>query len=191
MFSRSCCFQTASQNSCFGICFQHLRLEASNTGCLPKSAEEWVDKKLFFDTKSEVLSHRVELNGEDKFTREKILKQVWTSYVKDEFDLVHLFQTKAEISFAIAIMDRIDGWVEGREPDGRLAACIWIFSWAVRCNGQNYVDVSRCRKRIRLWTPLTGSVQRCKMTTTGFLSFPWHGKKIKILGALSNDTDVP
>ena len=52
-------------------------------------------------------------------TREKILTNVWTSYVKDEFDLTQSFQTKAEFSCASAVMDRIGGQIEGgRLEDG-------------------------------------------------------------------------
>ena len=40
------------------------------------------------------------------------MKQVWMSCVKDEFDLGHLIQTRAEFSHTIAVMDRIGGWIE-------------------------------------------------------------------------------
>ena len=41
-----------------------------------------------------------------------IPKQVWTSLVKDDFDLAHLIQTKEIFLYAIAVMDRIGGWIE-------------------------------------------------------------------------------
>ena len=45
---------------------------------LPLSAEDWVDKKFFFDAKSEMVKPQgVELNEEEKSMREKMLKQVW------------------------------------------------------------------------------------------------------------------
>ena len=73
-----------------------------------------MEKKFFFDTKSEVvLAHGVELNEEEKFTRRKTLKQVLTSYVKDEFDLAHFSRQKTELSCASAVMDVIGGWIEG------------------------------------------------------------------------------
>ena len=59
-------------------------------------AEEWMDQKLFHDTKSEMVQpHDVELDDKEKCTRAEKLKQTWSSYVKDEFDLTHLVQTRA------------------------------------------------------------------------------------------------
>ena len=73
-------FVSSDRNS--KLMFWHL-LPAPVTGglqwrLLPLSAEDWVDKKLFFDAKSEMVKpHGVELNEEEKSTREKILKQVF------------------------------------------------------------------------------------------------------------------
>ena len=54
-----------------------------------------MEKKFFLETKSDVvLAHGVELNEEEKFTKRKTLKQVLTSYVKDEFDLTHFSRQK-------------------------------------------------------------------------------------------------
>ena len=63
-------------------------------------AEEWMDKKFFFDTKSEMVHAHGVGQEEENSTRENIVKQVWMSHVKDEFDLASLIQTKAEFSFA-------------------------------------------------------------------------------------------
>ena len=80
---------------CFGTYFQHLSLEASTTGCLPQR-REWMDRKFFFDEKIGVLPHEVfQKKREETYTRDKILTQVWTSHVKDVFDVTHLIQTKA------------------------------------------------------------------------------------------------
>ena len=39
--------------------------------------------------------------------------------MNDEIDVAHSMQTKAELSYDIAVMDRIGGWVEGgRIEDG-------------------------------------------------------------------------
>ena len=39
-----------------------------------------------------------------------MLKQFWLSFVDDRFDLDNAIQTKAEFSYAIGLMDRIEGW---------------------------------------------------------------------------------
>ena len=87
---------------------------------LPLSAEEWMAKKVFFVTKSEMVQpHGVEVNEEEESTRETMLKQVWASHITEEFDLTHLIQTEAQFSHAIAVVDRIGGWIEeGRNGDG-------------------------------------------------------------------------
>ena len=54
------------------------------------------------------------LDVEARTVRKGILAQVQTSHVQDEFGLTNLIQTKAEFSYVIAVMDRIDGWIEGR-----------------------------------------------------------------------------
>ena len=53
------------------------------------------------------------LNEEETFTIEKILTHAWKSYAKDEIDVAHSMQTKAELSHGIAVMDRLGGWIEG------------------------------------------------------------------------------
>ena len=63
--------------------------------------------------------------------------------------LAHFFQTKADFSYAIAVMYRIGGWIEeGRivrleedwqQADGSTEAVI--------CNGQDYMDGIRNQQR--------------------------------------------
>ena len=49
------------------------------------------------------------MNMEGKTTRERILTQMWTPYVKDEFVVTSLIQRKTEVSY---VADRIGGWIE-------------------------------------------------------------------------------
>ena len=86
------------------------------------------------DAKSEVgTAARSCTKWEDKSAMEKILTQVWTPHVKEEFDVGHPIQTTEEFSYAIAVVDRIGGWIEGgriedgNQIGGRLAACKWIY----------------------------------------------------------------
>ena len=48
-----------------------------------------------------------------KSREQKVLTQFWVSRVKDEFDLINSIRIKAGISYANAMMERIDGknWV--------------------------------------------------------------------------------
>ena len=46
-------------------------------------------------------------------------------------------QTKSVFSYAMAAMDKIEGWEEEKKLVGsRFAACMWINTKAVICNGQ-------------------------------------------------------
>ena len=53
-----------------------------------------------------------------ELTRENVVKQFWTSFVEDKFDVDDAIQTKAEFSYAIAVMDKIGGW-EGKGKSTR------------------------------------------------------------------------
>ena len=63
------------------------------------------------------LLHRENTSFEVWYLQEKSAREVWASYVKDEIDVIHLIQAKAQFSNAITIMDRIGGWIEGRRID--------------------------------------------------------------------------
>ena len=81
-----------------------------------------------------VQPHRVEPNEEDKSTKEK--DSTTTLDVKGASDVTNPIQTKAKVSNAMAVMDQIGG---------RLAACIWIFSKTMICNG--HTDTCRVREK--------------------------------------------
>ena len=53
----------------------------------PISTEEWEEKKDFFDEKTERIWPNAELSARAKFTREYVVKQFWTSFVEEKFDL--------------------------------------------------------------------------------------------------------
>ena len=96
-------------------------------------------KELLIESKTEiVLPYRVEPNEKEKSTRENVLQEQWVSDVKDEIDVTNYIQTKAELSCAMAVMEKLGGWHEegerievdevheGSPIGGLLAACIWI-----------------------------------------------------------------
>ena len=43
---------------------------------------------------------------------------------------------KATFSYAIAVMDKVEGWKEGRWVGSYLAASMWIFVKAAMCDGR-------------------------------------------------------
>ena len=65
----------------------------------PISTDEWAVRKLLFRWKTSAMwPQQAVLAAEEKTTREKILVQLWTSNVRDEFDLAKSIQTNAAFS---------------------------------------------------------------------------------------------
>ena len=60
-------------------------------------------------------SQDVMLVAEKKTTREKIMKRLWTSFVRDEFGLISSIQTQATFSYVLIIMDKVDDWITENE----------------------------------------------------------------------------
>ena len=105
---------------------------------------------------------------EEKSTR-AILTQVWASYVKDEFDRIHFFQAKAELSYVIAVMDSIGGWiVEERIED-----------WLTRrkSNVDVFKDSLKQRKDKSTWK-LSGTRNNSMMYFISELSLVLHENTI-------------
>ena len=80
----------------------------------------------------------------------RILAQFWASFVKDELDLANSIQTKAAVSYAAAVMDKIGVWIVGDEEGSQIGASfparLWVYTKAVICNGQQHVEASgNCR----------------------------------------------
>ena len=71
---------------------------------LPLSTEEWFDKKRLFDEKTvRAWSQQVQIGAVARETRE---------FAKDALNLINQNQTKAEVSYAMAVNDRFGGWEE-------------------------------------------------------------------------------
>ena len=161
------------------------------------STDEWLDNKLYLDEKSGMAwLLEVVLVGADSL-REQVLTQVWKLYVKDELDVTNLVQTEAQFSYAMAVMYRIGGWIEGggihvggrqdgSQIGGRLAACIWV---SFKHSHILWTNV-RGHKRPLLWKPSTWFVQVCWITMVGSLSSHWHCMR-KNHGDLNDDIEAP
>ena len=68
--------------------------------------------------------------------------------MNDRFDLDNAIHTLAEFSYAIAVMDKIEGWEEESWVGSKFAASMWIHTKAVICNGQDNMQeyrVLKCR----------------------------------------------
>ena len=99
----------------------------------PSTTAAWGEKKILFDEKTGSVWHDAEQSERAKSTIEFVLRQFWQSFVDDSFDLENALQTKAEFSYAIAVMDKIGGWEDEDLVGSRFA------TEAVICNGQNHM----------------------------------------------------
>ena len=148
----------------------------------PFNVDEWTDNTLLFDEKRDRLGRNT-LDVETKSTRKNILAQRWTSYVKDDFDLISSTHTKAEFSYAIAVLDRVGGWIDGDEEgsqiEARFAASLWIYTKAV----------------ILQWTKAHGNLQHQFKLTRLWKQSEWVCASFqvenKILVQLNDDIVVP
>ena len=70
------------------------------------------------------------------------LRQFWQSFVEDRYDLDNAIQTKAEFSYAIAVMDQIEGWEEESWVGSKFPASLWIHTKGC--------DLQRSRKHARV-----------------------------------------
>ena len=136
------------------LCSKVFDLEARTlfySHLLPGLAEEWEEKKDLFDEKTRRIWPNVEMSSRAEFTREYVVKQFWVSLVEDKCDLYNAISTKAEFSYATALMGRIGGWEEEEcEQENwvgaRFAGIIWIYTRAVVCNGQSHMQNFRIFK---------------------------------------------
>ena len=106
------CFQTADSK----LVFWHL-LPAPVIGGqqhrLPPRCTRIDRRDVFSNPKTErVQPCRVGPYVEEKSQREKILQQLWVSYIKDATDMTNPIQTNTELSYAMALMDNIGSWHE-------------------------------------------------------------------------------
>ena len=105
--------------------------------------EEWRARKAQFDTKTERTWPNLEPSERAQNVAEYVLRQFWQTFIKDRLVLRNATQTqtrtqpKSVFSCAMAVVDKIEGWEEEEKWVGsRFAACMWIYTEAVICNGQ-------------------------------------------------------
>ena len=108
----------------------------------PLTTEAWKAKKIHVDERTGRTWPNAELTARARFSREYVLKQFWQFFVDDGVDMDNAIQTKAEFSYAIAVMDKIEESWAG----SRFAASMWIYTKAVTCNGQDNMQEYRLLK---------------------------------------------
>ena len=77
---------------------------------VPLSSEEWRAMKTQFDIKTGRTWPNLEPSERAKNTREYVLRQFWQTFVDDRLDLGNATQTKSVFFYAMAVMDKIEGW---------------------------------------------------------------------------------
>ena len=92
--------------------------------------------KIQFDEKTRRTWPNPEPSERARITRKYVLRQFWQTFVDDRFDLENAKQTKTVCSYAMEVMDKLESWEEESWVGSRFAACMWIYTKAVLCNGQ-------------------------------------------------------
>ena len=126
------CLRGSGFRSCNRVIFWHLLAGTVIRGhayrILSIGTVEWEEKRTLFDGTRRVWP-QAELIARAKLTREYVVRLFGQS------DLDNAIQTKAEFSYAIAVMDRTGGLEEGDEQENWVrtifAASMWIYTKAV------------------------------------------------------------
>ena len=128
--------------------------------------------------------------------REKILSQFWTCYAQDDFDLTNSIRTNAEFSYAIAVMDRVGGWIDGAEEGSqigaRFAASAWIYTKAVIGNEKRHMEAFRYYTMNLIMEAINWVLCIYFQDDHDWISeYSLVMQENKILEALNYDIDVP
>ena len=110
----------------------------------PVNSVVWRAKKGQFEVVTERTWPNHEWSKRGRHTREYVWNELWQIVVGDRpvrKEVIHTqtnAQSKKVFSYAMTVMDKIDGWEEGEEKmvGSRIAACTWIHTKAVLCEGQ-------------------------------------------------------
>ena len=145
------------------------------------STDEWAERTFFSMKKNGSEGHNKQCSPQRKNNERKDPGTVLDD-LRDEFDLTNSIQTKAAFSDALAIMDRVGGWRFGHEKGSQIgtifAACMWVHTKAVICNGQRHMETFRINKRNSITE--AASWVLCplfRQTTIGSRNFLWYCRK--------------
>ena len=132
--------------------------------------------------------------------RSSVLHRFWRDHISDEngrrgdfppYARAPLAVPTATLSFAMIVVDKVEGWNEEQWVGSKFTACKWIYTKAARCDG-------RRRPPLDLRQMLRIIMERASRATEDFL---WEHESVtepnvllkenEILGALNYDIDVP
>ena len=130
--------QGSRHEACLGYRIQGA---SSVHGLVSMSSEDWRAKKGRFDVWTVRTWPHQESSNRAKLSRDHELNEFWQIFVNDrpvrrEATQTQTFaQSRSVFSYAMTVMDKIDGWEE-EWMGSRFAACMWIYTKAVLCGGQ-------------------------------------------------------
>ena len=104
-------------------------------------------------------SQRAGMDGQETVSTKKgshlarsMREQIWTTCVKNEFDLGNSIQTRVASSCVIAAMDRVGGWICGNEEGSQIwsqtrgVSVDLLTQRRVICDGQRHMETFRINK---------------------------------------------
>ena len=124
------------------------------------TARTWKDRK---DSMELMAGRTWHYHGMVNFalrTRTSVLQRFWRDHISDKDGrrdnvppnaLAALAMPKATFSFAITVMDKVEGWNEEECVGSKFAACMCIFSKAVLCDGCGRGPPQDLRQMLRIF----------------------------------------
>ena len=130
------------------------------------------------------------MNEISKIKRVSFLKYFWVAHVKDELNVDLPFQTKAEFSYAMSVMDKIGGWDEGDEQEDqigeRFGANLWIYTNAVSCIGQRNMEKFVMNKMNSMTVAVNGAQEILYYNHEWTPQYSIVLQECKVLGRMTN-----
>ena len=162
---------------------------------LPMRKDEWIGRKTLFDEKTGTFWANEELSAWSQCTRSNFLKHFWDVFVGDRLDLDNAIQTKAEFSYALAV---IGGWEGNQDVDNkvgiRFGSCLWIFTKAIMLDGRrtNSAREEQVQRKMNSIIFAVNSVCQNSLGRHTCMSIETLlSQEAKTLEALSYDLEIP
>ena len=125
-------------------------------------------------------------------TRTSVLQWFWRNHISDKNDRRGnkppsvVTVPKTAFSYAMTVMDKVGGWNEEKWVGSKFAACMWMHTKAVPCDGRDLRQMLRIITECVSWACKDFMWEHVCVTEPTF-----SGRENDILKALNHDLDVP
>ena len=106
------------------------------------TARAWRDRKDSMEVMTGRTWHYHGMNHKIKRTRSSVLQRFWRDHISRQNGLRSditpnaLDIPKTAFSYAMTVIDKVGGWNEEEWMGSKFAACMWVYTKAVLCDGR-------------------------------------------------------